>query len=365
MFSFDSGFRFFRGFLPAEAAHEAAIFALKFGLGRFVGVKSFRDFRLSVSLFGLDFLNPLGMAAGFDKNGEVFSDISSLGFGFVEIGTITPLAQAGNAPPRIFRLESEHGVINRLGLNNDGHQRVYDRVSRRAPKAGILGINIGANNESADLLSDYLAGLSYFYDVADYMTVNISCPNVANSAGLREMASIKEILSGLCARRSILRETHGKLVPLLVKFSPDMDGDVIPLLGAICLDLGIDGAILCNTTLNRDGLKHKDVAHGDERGGLSGRPLFRRSTAFLARFYETTGGKIPLIGVGGIEDGDTAWEKFCAGASLIQLYTSLIYAGPGLPVRILRALVARLKEEGYSSIEEIVGTKSKEWSSML
>ncbi|MDQ0392473.1 quinone-dependent dihydroorotate dehydrogenase [Labrys monachus] len=291
--------------------------------------------RLAVRAFGLDFPNPVGVAAGFDKNGEVVDPLFRLGFGFVEIGSVTPRPQEGNPRPRLFRLPADQGVINRFGFNNEGHQAVLARL--RARKAGgILGVNVGANKDSEDKAADYAAGIVAFAPVASYFTLNISSPN---TPGLRDLQK-REALDSLLAR---VVETRDEIAlkaprrPLLLKIAPDLTAYELDDIIDVALGRGIDGMIVSNTTIARpDSLKDKETAR--EGGGLSGAPLFDLSTRVLAEVARRVAGKFPLIGVGGIHSAATAKAKLEAGATLVQLYSSLIYKGPGLIGEIKRGL---------------------------
>lgn len=288
------------------------------------------DPRLSQSLFGLTFPNPLGLAPGFDKNAEVPNAMLRLGFGFAEVGTVTPLPQGGNAKPRLFRLTQDQAVINRMGFNNEGHWETLKRLKRRK-RIGIVGVNIGANKDSVDKASDYVAGIAAFSDVADYITINISSPNTPDLRDLQAAKQLEELLRRLNAARA----TQDKRPPMLLKIAPDLTDGEMEDIAECCGNGAVDGVIVSNTTLSRPALSS---VYGSEAGGLSGRPLFALSTRQLAKFYLLSRGKIPLIGVGGIEDGATALAKIEAGASLLQVYSALVYRGPQLISDIIRTL---------------------------
>ena len=307
---------------------------------------------LSQNLFGLDFPNPLGLAPGFDKNAEVPNAMLRMGFGFVEVGTLTPRAQAGNPKPRLFRLAEDHAVINRMGFNNGGHWEALKRLKRQR-KIGIVGINIGANKDSADRIADYVAGIAAFSEVADYITINISSPN---TPGLRGLQSAEE-LAGLLTRLNAARATQALKPAMLLKIAPDLRDDEMADIAACCDNDAVDGVIISNTTLSRPPLSS---AYGGESGGLSGRPLFMLSTRQLARFYLFTQGRIPLIGVGGIEDGETALAKIRAGASLLQVYSALVYRGPDLIADCLRTLANAVHAAG--SLQALRGSAAEEWA---
>jgi dihydroorotate dehydrogenase len=331
---FGTAFHLVRPFLhrrDAEDAHLATIKALSY-LPPLPKPKT--DPRLQQTLFGLNFPNPLGLAPGFDKNAEVPDAMLRLGFGFVEVGTLTPRPQSGNPRPRLFRLVEDEAVINRLGFNNQGHWEAHRRLVRRR-KTGIVGINIGANKDSVDRASDYVAGIAAFSDVADYITVNISSPNTPGLRGLQSASELQSLLNRLNAAR----DTQAKRPAMLLKIAPDLGEGEMADIAACCANGAVDGVIVSNTTLSRP---HLSSVHGAETGGLSGRPLFSLSTQQLAQFYLLTKGKIPLVGVGGISDGPTALAKIRAGASLLQVYSALVYRGPQLIEDILRTLTAEI-----------------------
>ncbi|MGO9171143.1 MAG: quinone-dependent dihydroorotate dehydrogenase [Rhodomicrobium sp.] len=339
-------------FLDPETAHEASLRALEAGIHPGPGKPD--DPRLAATLFGLNFPNPIGVAAGYDKDARVYNALFAMGFGFAEAGTITPRPQAGNPRPRVFRLIGERAVVNRLGFNNGGHAAAQLRLASRPPK-GILGINIGANRESADQIADYAAGVHAFGALASYLAINISSPN---TPGLRDLQA-PERLDALLKAVMEARASLPRAVPVLVKLAPDLDGDEVAPLMACLLAHKVDGAILTNTTLSRDGVPPS--SHRGEGGGLSGRPLFARSTRMLAQCYLATGGKLPLIGVGGIDSPATAIAKIRAGASLLQLYTGLLYEGPGLLPAIKAALLAELARAS-APLTSLVGTEARRWA---
>ena len=339
--------------LPPERAHDLAIKSLELGL--YPRADAPDDNRLAQSLFGLDFPNPVGMAAGFDKNARVPRELLAMGFGFVEVGTLTPRAQSGNAPPRMFRSVGDRAVINRLGFNNEGQDAALARLRDRPQ--GIVGINLGAGRDSADRIADYVSGVARMAAVAGYFTINISSPN---TPGLRDLQA-PEALDALLARLQEARAAlPGKAPPLLVKLAPDLVDEDLPELVGVILERGADGIVVSNTTLARDGLR--DQGFAKETGGLSGRPLFVRSTRMLARVYQLTQGKLPLIGVGGVDSDETALAKIEAGASLLQLYTGLVFEGPGLIGRIKRALIAAMAKDGCVTLAPLVGRRAREWA---
>lgn len=329
--------------LPPEAAHDLTISLLKTGLGPRVSDPP-PDI-LRTELAGLELPSPVGMAAGFDKNAEVPDALLRLGFGFVEVGAVTPRPQSGNPRPRVFRLHRERAIINRYGFNNDGLDVIARRLAARVGRPGIVGINLGANKDSADRAGDYVAGLRALEQHVSFLTVNVSSPN---TEGLRDLQG-RDALADLLARVLRARTTSR---PVFVKVAPDLrDNDVADIASA-ALAAGVDGMIVSNTTLAREGLTGK---HAAEAGGLSGRPLFERSTAVLRAFARETAGRLPLIGVGGVQSGADALTKIKAGASAVQLYTALVYEGPGLVGEILEDLADRLAAEGFRSVAEAVG----------
>ncbi len=337
--------------LDPETAHEASLRALEAGI--YPRQCKPDDPRLSRTLFGLSFPNPVGVAAGYDKDARVYNALFAMGFGFAEAGTVTPQPQPGNPRPRVFRLVSERAIVNRLGFNNAGHAAAQLRLASRPPK-GILGINIGANRHSADPIADYVAGVHALGPLASYLAVNISSPNTPGLRDLQAPDRLDALLKAVMAARASLPRP----VPVLVKLAPDLhDEDIGPAMACL-LAHKVDGAILTNTTLSRDGVAQ--AAHRGEAGGLSGRPLFARSTRFLARCYLACAGKLPLIGVGGIDSAEAALAKIRAGASLVQLYTGLGYEGPGLLSDIKAALLAEIGTT--SSLASLVGTEAERWA---
>jgi dihydroorotate dehydrogenase len=336
--------------IDPEAAHRLTIAALKSGL--VPKQARLADPILRVGLWGLTFSNPVGLAAGFDKNAEVADRMLDQGFGFVEVGTVTPKPQRGNSPPRLFRLEADRAVINRFGFNNQGLEEAARRLRKRRHrgKPGIVGANVGPNRDSPDPVADCAAGVAALADLADYLVINASSPN---TPGLRDLQG-KRALEGLLAAALAARAEARAKPPLLVKIAPDLAPKDLRDIAEAALAAGIDGLIATNTTIARPaGLVGR---HRGETGGLSGRPLFEPSTAVLAALYRLTGGRLPLIGVGGIASGADAYAKIRAGASLVQLYTALVYQGPRLVGRINRDLADRLRADGFSSVAEAVGS---------
>jgi dihydroorotate dehydrogenase len=338
--------------LPPERAHDIALKSLELGL--YPRADAPDDKRLAQRLFGLDFPNPVGMAPGFDKDARVPRELLGMGFGFVEVGTLTPRAQSGNPPPRMFRSLADRAVINRLGFNNEGQAAALGRLRDR-PK-GIVGVNLGAGRDSTDRIADYVEGIQRMADVASYLTINISSPN---TPGLRDLQA-PEALDTLLKRVQETRAALARKPPLLVKLAPDLADEDVPEVARVILDNAADGIIVSNTTLARDGLRDQSFAR--ETGGLSGRPLFARSTRMLARVYQLTQGKVPLIGVGGIDSGEAALAKIEAGAFLLQLYTGLVFEGPELLDHIKQTLLAAMEKAGADRLAPLVGRRAAEWA---
>jgi dihydroorotate dehydrogenase len=332
--------------LPPETAHRAALTALRHGLVPAGRPPS--DPALRVRLWGLELASPLGLAAGFDKDAEAIDPLLRLGFGFVEVGSVTPLPQPGNQRPRLFRLPRDRAVINRMGFNSRGHD--FARRGLAARRLGPVGVNLGKNRESADAAADYAAGIAALGPLADYLVVNISSPNTPGLRALQQAAALRPLIDRLQAARDRLAPRRP---PLLLKLAPDLDAAEREAIAETVLAGGVDGLILGNTTTARPpGLVG---AAASEAGGLSGRPLLAPSTAVLADFYRLTRGRLPLIGVGGIASAADAYAKLRAGATLLQLYTALIYQGPGLVGRINRELAALLRRDGLADIAAAVG----------
>jgi dihydroorotate dehydrogenase len=343
--------------LAPEDAHETTIRALEAGV--YVGDTTPADSSLVVSWGGLSLANPVGIAAGFDKDARVPDACLGLGCGFAEIGTVTPQPQTGNPQPRVFRLVHDHGMINRLGFNNGGHAAALARLRARKP-AGIVGVNIGANKDTADRAADYVLGLQTFYDVASYFTVNISSPNTPGLRDLQAPAALDELLGRVMAARTALVATGKPRIPIVVKIAPDIAEADLAAIVARLEHHQVDAIAVSNTTLSRARLSpSRDM---NESGGLSGRPLFHRSTVTLARVHQLTGGRVPLIGIGGIDSGEAALAKIEAGASLLQLYTGMIYQGPGLIGGIKRHLTAAVHRADVTNISKLTGTKAAEWA---
>lgn len=329
--------------LDAERAHRLSILA--FQLGAIAPPPA--DGPLAATVAGIRFPNPLGMAPGYDKDAQVPDAVLGLGFGSVEIGTVTPLAQPGNPRPRLFRLEEDRAVINRMGFNNGGLQAALLRLSARK-RQGVVGVNVGANKDAADRVADYVTGLSTLAPVADYLTINISSPN---TPGLRDMQGDKE-LEDLLSAVAAARESGWP--PIFLKVAPDLDDDAPARIVAAVMKHGIDGIIVSNTTITRPPLQSR---HAGEAGGLSGAPLHDLALQRLRDFRKASEGRLPLIGVGGIATAEQAWARIRAGASLVQLYSAMVYEGPGIARAMLPRLEALMRQDGFSSIAEAVGSE--------
>lgn len=341
-----------------ERAHQMSLQALEKGI--YPRDSTPDDTRLAVTMAGLRFPNPLGIAAGFDKDARVPDAVLGMGCGFAEIGTVTPLPQDGNPQPRVFRLIRDRAVINRLGFNNGGHGAALSRLENRRARGGIVGVNIGANKDSADRTGDYVAGIDAFQDLATYFTVNISSPNTPGLRDLQAPAALDELLSRVMVARDRHAGRGEPRRPIVVKIAPDIaEDDVTPICDRL-LAHKVDAVAVSNTTLSRPALT--DATTARETGGLSGRPLFHRSTVMLARVHQATHGAVPLIGIGGIDSPATALAKIEAGATLIQLYTGLIYEGVGLIRRIKTHLADHARTHGLASISDATGSRAKEWA---
>ena len=337
--------------LDPELAHDLAIKSLKFNYlpNKMFEIKD--EQMLNIKLLGLNFSNPIGLAAGFDKSAEAYNSLLKFGFGFIEVGTVTPLKQFGNSKPRIFRLENDNAMINRLGFNNDGIEIVKNRIQQEK-KNGIVGINIGPNKDTKEQKEDFCIGLKNFMQLADYITINISSPN---TEGLRDFHN-QEKLNDLLKSLNKIKNEEKKNIPILLKISPDISDNHISEIVTIAIENSISALILTNTTnVNRDNLTSDSK---NEEGGLSGEPLQELSTKMIKKFYKKISGKIPIIGVGGVNSGKSAYEKITAGASLLQLYTGFVYKGPAIVKNIKQELIEILKNKGFSNIKEAIGKDS-------
>ena len=339
--------------LPAETAHRAAIAASR--ALRWLPAPT-GDPRLRVEAFGLSFPNPIGLAAGFDKSAEAVEGLGRLGFGFVEVGTVTPLPQRGNAKPRLFRLDADRAIVNRMGFNNDGYAQVISRL-QRASRRGIVGVNIGPNKEAVDRIADYVLGVKTFADVADYFTINISSPNTPGLRDLHAHGELERLLASALAARDLMSPVR----PVLLKIAPDLDEDALDVVLSLSLTYKVDGLIVSNTTIARPPTLQSPGAR--QAGGLSGPPLFSPSTRMVARCFLKLGNQIPIVGVGGIDSVATALQKMEAGARLIQIYTGLIYHGPRFVAQIAKGLTDQLNARNLSSIGDIVGIAAQKLAS--
>jgi len=337
--------------MDPEKAHGLAIKALQLGLSTDEGPVA--SDRLFTSLAGLRLTNPVGLAAGFDKNAEAVKPLSECGFGFLEVGAVTPRAQSGNAKPRLFRLSEDRAAINRFGFNNDGMQAVGARLDER-PEGSIVGINLGANKDSLDRSADFSTVLAHTGGSVDFATVNVSSPNTEKLRDLQGPDALTALLEDVMETRDRLL----KPIPIFLKIAPDLTDDDLTDIAGVAFDTGIDGIIATNTTLDREGLRSR---HAEEAGGLSGKPLFEKSTRVLAQMYHLTEGQIPLIGVGGVASAQDAFTKITAGASAVQLYTALVYGGLSLAREIAEGLDVLLKEHGFDSVTSAVGTDHQRW----
>lgn len=337
--------------LPAETAHLTTVRLLKAGMGPKTGVIDRAELRITVG--GLSLPNPVGLAAGFDKNAEVPDAMLRAGFGFVECGTVTPKPQEGNPKPRLFRLPNHAAVINRMGFNNEGLDAVSSRLQARRGRPGLVGANLGANKDSTDRIADYLEGLTRLWGLSDYFTINISSPNTPGLRKLQGADEMDELLERIAMTRAKLAAS-GTNYPVFLKVAPDLDSAAIPRVVDQVRMYALDAIIVANTTIDRPASIGAQWA--DEPGGLSGQPLFEKSTRLLSHFYDATNGRIDLIGVGGIGSGAQAYAKIKAGAKAVQLYSALVFNGPQLVEEICDDLSARLKADGFKSISEAVGT---------
>ena len=340
--------------LPPETSHRLTIKALRLGLARLMPATPDPDV-LSTSVWGLAMSNPIGIAAGFDKDGEVPAALLRLGFGLAEVGSVTPLPQDGNPKPRLFRLTKDGAVINRLGFNNGGLEAVANRLEKlKRPRPGPIGVNIGANRDSPDPVADYVTVIRRLVNLVDYFVINVSSPNTPGLRDLQTDSNLRKLVQ--LAKSALLESAAGPNQappPILVKIAPDLDQNTLQQIARVALEVDIDGLIVTNTSLARaPGLKS---ASRNKSGGLSGAPLFDLSTRVLFDIYRLTDGRIPLIGVGGVSTGQEAYRKIRAGASLVQLYTALIFDGPGLIRRIKHELAALLRADGFGSVAEAVG----------
>ncbi|KIC25559.1 MULTISPECIES: quinone-dependent dihydroorotate dehydrogenase [unclassified Leisingera] len=337
--------------IDPEAAHGLSVKALTMGLAPAPGPVT--SARLKTTLAGIDLPNPVGLAAGYDKNAEALAPLSKSGFGFIEVGAATPRPQPGNPKPRLFRLTEDKAAINRFGFNNEGMAAIGARLAQR-PRDAVIGLNLGANKDSEDRAADFAKVLAHCGAHLDFATVNVSSPNTEKLRDLQGKAALSALLAGVIETR----EGLSRRVPVFLKIAPDLDRAGIEDIAAVALESGIDAVIATNTTLSRDGLQS---AHKGEAGGLSGAPLFEKSTRVLAQLSELLDGKVPLVGVGGISTAEQAYAKICAGAAAVQFYTAMVYGGLSLAGDIARGLDALLARDGFENVAQAVGTKRKDW----
>ena len=340
--------------LEPELAHSLAIKALKFGY--ISPFKQENNELLKTNIFGKNITNLIGMAAGFDKDAEVYNSLFKLGYGFVEVGTVTPLKQYGNPKPRMFRLEEDKALINRLGFNSSGAESVCSRIKNNPPKS-LLGINIGPNKDTSNRINDYLIVLKTFYNLADYLTINISSPNTENLRSFHNQQELENLISAIDKEKKVLKTK----IPTTIKISPDISGNQIDQIAEVLLNYNIPAIIISNTTENnRDSLVNSNKY---QKGGLSGKPLEEKSNLLIKKFYKIFQGKIKIIGVGGVDSGKSVYEKLLCGANLIQLYTGMVYEGPNIVNKIIEELNGILKKEGINDLNTIIGSKS--WNNYI
>ena len=337
--------------LDPETAHTLAVKSLKLNLVSNIFDVNKGDPMFESTLFGKTIENPIGMAAGFDKNAEIYNPLFKLGFGFVEVGTVTPLEQYGNPKPRVFRLVEDEALINRLGFNNLGSEDVSERIKSNPPK-GLLGVNIGPNKNTKNRLDDYLMGVRTFHNIADYITVNISSPNTENLRNFHDETKLDELINSIEEEKIKLKSK----IPIIVKVSPDILDDQVNSISKILLEYKVSAIIISNTTdVNREVLQNI-LKH--QKGGLSGKPLEQRSNLMINKFYNLLKGKIEIIGVGGVDSGKSAYEKFLAGANYVQLYTGMVFQGPNIVAKIKKELKEILTNDGVKNFKEIIGKNS-------
>ncbi len=337
--------------LDPETAHGLSIKALTSGLAPTPGPVT--SDRLKTRVAGLDLPNPVGLAAGFDKNGEALLPLSRAGFGFIEVGAVTPRPQPGNPKPRLFRLTEDRAAINRFGFNNEGMEVMAARLAQR-PKDAVIGLNLGANKDSDDRPGDFAKVLAHCAAHLDFATVNVSSPNTEKLRDLQGKAALTSLLSAVIETRNALPRP----IPIFLKIAPDLTEAELQDIADVARETGVDAVIATNTTLSRDGLRS---AHKDQAGGLSGAPLFEKSTRVLAQLSQLTGADIPLIGVGGISTAEQAYAKICAGASAVQFYTAMVYGGISLAADIAQGLDTLLERDGFDSVAQAVGSKREDW----
>ena len=336
--------------LDPETAHNLAIKSLKLNFVPNIFDKNDNEELFKTKIFNKSISNPIGMAAGFDKNAEVYNQLFKLGFGFVEVGTVTPLSQYGNPKPRVFRLVEDEALINRLGFNNRGAQDVELRIKKN-PKIGLLGINIGPNKDTKNRLEDYLIGIRTFYKLADYITINISSPNTENLRNFHDQTKLDELLTEIENEKKNLKSD----IPIVIKIAPDIKDNEIEKISDVLLSKNIEAVIISNTS-NATREKLRDIQK-HQKGGLSGKPIEDKSNLLINKFYKYLNGKIKIIGVGGIDSGLSAYNKFLSGANLVQLYTGMVYKGPNIVNLIKNDLAKLLEKDGVKNFSEIIGNR--------
>ena len=342
--------------LDPETAHDLAIKSLKFNFIYQNKIKKNKS--IETEIFGKKIPNPIGIAAGFDKDAEVYNSLFKLGFGFVEVGTVTPINQYGNPKPRIFRLEEDEALINRLGFNSSGSEKVKSRIISNSPK-GLFGINIGPNKDTNNKEEDYLIGLRKFYNLADYLTINISSPNTENLRSFHNEDELSKLLDLVEKEKKILKTN----IPIVVKISPDIKDENINIIAELLLKHNVEAVIISNSTdRNRENLSNINKL---EKGGLSGKPLEKKSNELINKFYKILKNKIKIIGVGGVDSGQSVYQKIINGASLVQLYTGMIYKGPSIVSKINEELINILENERVKNISDIIGSKNWSWLATL
>ena len=337
--------------LDPETAHTLAIKSLKLNIVPNIFDENKTDSMFKTTLFDKTIENPIGMAAGFDKNAEVYNPLFRLGFGFVEVGTITPLEQYGNLKPRVFRLVEDQALINRLGFNNLGSKNVSSRIKSNSPK-GLLGINIGPNKNTDDRLNDYLIGIRTFHDIADYITINISSPNTEDLRNFHDENKLDNLLNSIEKEKIKLKSK----IPIVVKVSPDILDDQVKLVSEILLRYKVSAIIVSNTSESNREVLQNILKH--QKGGLSGKPIEEKSNIMINKFYKLLKGKIEIIGVGGVDSGKSAYDKFLSGASFVQLYTGMVFQGPNIVLKIKKELKEILTNDGVKNFREIIGKNS-------
>ena len=341
--------------LNAETSHNLSISILKHNLlprKKIINYKS-----LNNTIFNINFTNPIGLAAGYDKNAEIFNELNNYSFGFIECGTVTPKAQKGNSKPRLFRLTKDRAIINRMGFNNKGIDCFTKNIAHKKNFQQIIGSNIGKNKDTKNEIDDYLICLEKTYNFSSYITINISSPNTKNLRNLQKADQLAVFLKQIMQKKATLQQTYNKKIPILLKIAPDLNIAEIKEIAQITLKEKIDGVIISNTTIDRDLNLKSDLKQ--ESGGLSGKPLFDKSNQILSLFYQETKGKIPIIGVGGIENAQDIYQKMRLGASLVQIYSSLIYNGIYIVEKIKKELDYIIKRDGFKNVEEIIGIDNK------